>query len=210
MNMTHENPKLAAVLLAAGPSSRLGQPKQLLSIEGESLVRRSSQLILAMNNIAGLTLVSGFESDRVEYEVEDLPVDIAYNRSWEQGMGASIACGVRKLPDGPDGVLLMVCDQWRLEKDDLSRLIAAWSTDISSIHVACWHEEKAFVSGPPVIFPRKIIPELISVDPGRGARQVIDRHMENVEFVKLENARFDLDNPEDLELIPGYCQQPSR
>ena len=191
-------------MLAAGPSSRLGQPKQLISIHGESLVRRTARLLLSMD-IASVTLVSGFDAKNVESEVEDLPLDIACNHGWEQGMGSSISCGARQMLQNPDGVLMMVCDQWRLEKDDLSRLISAWYSDISRLYVTCWNEGKAFVSGPPVIFPRKTIPELISVQPHRGARQVIDRNMEIAEFVKLDNARFDLDNPEDLELIPGHA-----
>jgi CTP:molybdopterin cytidylyltransferase MocA len=64
--------------------------------------------------------------------------------------------------------------------------------------VANWKEGKALVSGPPVIFPRKLIPELKSMQVNRGARQLIDRHMALVEFVDIQNAAFDLDRPEDL------------
>jgi CTP:molybdopterin cytidylyltransferase MocA len=113
-------------------------------------------------------------------------------------MGASINAGARALPLGPDGVLVTVCDQWRLESADLAHLANRWLSDISRICVACWNEGEAFVSGPPVIFPRKLIPELKGMQPSRGARQLIDRYMDLVDYVEMQNAAFDLDRPEDL------------
>ena len=197
-----ERSSLAAILLAAGPSSRLGQPKQLVRLEGECLVRRMAGLLSNMG-LASVTVVSGCEAERVEAELRDLPVTIVHNRSWEEGMGSSIACGARSLPDGLNGVLISVCDQWHLREADLSALISAWLSDISRICTACWHEGEAFVSGPPVIFPRKVIPELKYLFENRGARQVIDLHMDIVEFVEIENAAFDLDRPEDLDRLRG-------
>jgi molybdenum cofactor cytidylyltransferase len=190
-------PVLAALLLAAGPSTRLGQPKQLVRLGGESLVRRTARLLLSLRPVP-LVVVTGHEASRVEAELEGLPLEVVYNRHWAQGMGASINAGARTLPLGPEGVLLTVCDQWRLESADLARLTIHWISDISRICVASWREGEAYVSGPPVIFPRKLIPELKSMQVNRGARQLVDRYMELVEFVDLQNAAFDLDRPEDL------------
>lgn len=190
-------PALAAVLLAAGPSTRLGQPKQLVRVSGESLVRRTARLLLGLGP-ASLTVVTGHEAARIETELDGLELRRVYNRDWAQGMGSSINAGVRSLVGGADGVLVTVCDQWRVEQDDLLRLTACWSSDISRICVANWKEGDAFVSGPPVIFPRKLIPELKSMQEHRGARQLIDRYMDIVEYVEMENAAFDLDRPEDL------------
>jgi len=189
---------LGIVLLAAGPSSRLGQAKQLVEVGGECLVARSARLALSVQP-AQVIVVSGCEAERVRAELEGLPVNIVFNRAWASGMGASINCGVRAMAMGVSGVLLMVCDQWRLEATDLERLVAAWSSDPSRIYVACWKEGAAQVSGPPVIFPGRLVAELKSMQERRGARQLIDRHMDIVEFVEMENAAFDLDRPEDLE-----------
>lgn len=193
-------PILGSVLLAAGPSTRLGQSKQLVRIDGEALVRRSAGLLLDLD-VDYVTVVTGYGADKVAAELEDLQLGIVYNRDWQQGMGSSINCGARNMPQGVDGVLVMVCDQWRLERGDLRGLVEAWASDISNIYVSCWDEGDAFISGPPVIFPRKLIPELKGMHPSRGARQLIDRHMNLTEFVKMENAVFDLDRPEDLERL---------
>jgi molybdenum cofactor cytidylyltransferase len=194
------NPSLGVVLLAAGPSTRLGRPKQLVQVGSECLVSRAARLALSLEP-AFVTVVTGFEADRIEAELEQLPVATVYNRNWANGMGASINCGVRSMHRGVDGVLIMVCDQWRLEESDMERLFNAWSIDISRILVASWKEGSAYVSGPPVIFPRKLIPELKSMQENRGARQLIDRYMDIVEYVEMENAADDLDRPEDLERL---------
>jgi molybdenum cofactor cytidylyltransferase len=198
MNNNSPNPDLGVVLLAAGPSTRLGQPKQLVQVGDSCLVNRSARLALSLNP-ASVTVVTGFEAERVQAELEGLPVHVVLNRNWAKGMGSSINCGVRSMPGGAEGVMVMVCDQWRLEERDLERLYEAWQSDISRICVACWKEGTAYVSGPPVIFPRRLIPELKSMQENRGARQLIDRYMDLVEFVDMENAAYDLDRPEDLE-----------
>ena len=200
MNLEERKALLGGVLLAAGPSTRLGQSKQLVRLGGESLARKSARLMLDVG-LDHVTVVCGCSADRVKEELVDLPLGTVFNRDWDQGMGSSINCGVRLMPQGVDGVMLMVCDQWRLQAGDLNRLIEAWHTDISRVYVACWDEGEAFVSGPPAVFPRKLIPELKGMHPARGARQLIDRHMDLVEYVKMESAAFDLDRPEDMERL---------
>jgi CTP:molybdopterin cytidylyltransferase MocA len=191
---------LAAVLLAAGPSTRLGRPKQLVDVNGEKLVRRVARLLLELD-MAPVCVVSGCEAEAVESALAGLQAEVVYNRNWQLGMGASIACGARKVPGYVDGLLIAVCDQWKVESDDYQRLISAWKNDISRITVAEWKEGQANVSGPPVIFPRNVIPELKGMIENRGARQVIDRNMDIVEFVEMPDAAFDLDRPEDLAKI---------
>lgn len=203
------SPHIAALLLAAGPSSRLGQPKQLVRVGNQSLVRRATRLLLAQESVS-VTVVVGFDADRIKGEIQDLPVTVVENREWCEGMGGSISCGVGTMTVDADGILLMLCDQWCLEESDIAGLISAWSTDISEIYIAQWNEGKVLISGPPVIFPRKIKQELINVDKYRGARQLIDRHKDIVQYFRMENAALDLDRPEDFEqLIKLGGQSPS-
>lgn len=190
--------RLAAILLAAGPSSRLGQSKQLVEYRGESLVRRAARLALGLEP-QRLVTVLGCDADSVAATLDDLPLQIVRNRDWAGGMGASIAAGARALDRSTDGVLLMVCDQWRLSADDLAHLVARWRSQPQRIVLACWKDGRAYVTGPPVIFPIRFLQELRAIPPDRGARQVVDAHMDDVEFVELQNAADDLDRPEDLE-----------
>jgi len=192
--------KVGSVLLAAGPSSRLGQPKQLVKVNGESLVRRSARILLEAG-IDPVLVITGFAQEDIQNEIEDLPVQVVSNPEWALGMGGSIACGARNAPRGLDGLLVMACDQWRMESNDIEALVSRWYSDISRILLANWKEGEAYVSGPPVIFPRNLIRELKFIEKSRGARQVIDRFIDLVEFQTIENAAFDLDRPEDLERL---------
>jgi molybdenum cofactor cytidylyltransferase len=192
--------RVGCVLLAAGPSSRLGQPKQLVKVAGETLVRRSARIILEAG-IEPVLVVTGFAHEDIQNEVKDLSVEVVRNPEWALGMGGSIACGAKNSPRGLDGLLVMACDQWRMESSDIETLVSRWRSDISRIILANWKEGKADVSGPPVIFPRNLIRELKFIEKSRGARQVIDRFIDLVEFQTIENAAFDLDRPEDLERL---------
>ena len=204
MTKKPDSERFAAILLAAGPSSRLGQPKQLVKVNGESLVRRSARLLMGMNPVS-ITVVIGFAGDAVKLELHDLPVRLVRNDDWEQGMGGSIACGVNNIPEEVDGALVMLCDQWRLEGNDLTRLISAWSTDISRSSVASWYERKTFVYGPPALFTRNSFHELSNLSGSRGAKAVIGRQLEKVQFVEMKNAAYDLDKPKDLEQLIKRC-----
>ena len=193
---------LAAILLAAGPSSRLGHPKQLVRFEGETLVRRSARLLADVVD-GPVVVVCGCESERVSEQVADLPVQTVTSPDWELGMGGSISFGARFVPRFSDGIMVAVCDQWLLSRDDLDRLLKAWRSARQRIHAACWSEGAAHVSGPPVIFPGRLHGELKGLEKSRGARQVIDRHIDSVDFIEMESASCDLDRPEDLARLLG-------
>lgn len=195
-----ETGRIAIILLAAGPSSRLGQAKQLVRFDGESLVRRAARVALSLEPDS-ITVVTGFADKEVEHELRDLPVRLVRNDEWAQGMGGSIACGVRSVSEQVDGVLVMLCDQWRIEKDDLVSLILTWLSDISRVIVASWYEQEDPIYGAPVLFPRKYIRELRKLNGNRGAKALIDQNLEQVQFVELKNAACDLDRPEDLEQL---------
>ena len=205
MTKKAESGKFAAILLAAGPSSRLGQAKQLVRVDGESLVRRAARLVLSMDPVS-LTVVTGFAADAVEQELNHLPAKLVYNNEWEQGMGSSIAWGFKNISEDVDGVLITLCDQWRLEGSDLFSLISTWLVDISRISVASWYEEKARVYGPPALFPRYYIHELINLKGNEGARALIGQNLTNVQFIEMKNAAYDLDGPEDLERFLKWRQ----
>ena len=202
MKRTDPQHKLGAVLLAAGGSSRLGRPKQLLRVEGEALVARVVRRLTEVEPDS-LVVVTGSSSRLVEDELTGMPIQIVSNPRWEEGMAGSLATGVKKLPIGIEGVLIMLCDQWRVEHADLQALVQSWNTDISRIAAASWLEDGKRVIGPPAIFPTSLLEELTTLKGDRGARVVIGKHSDLVSLVAMKNARFDLDKPADLEEFPG-------
>jgi molybdenum cofactor cytidylyltransferase len=188
--------ELGAILLAAGGSARLGQPKQLLRKGGETLVARSAKTLLEQDP-ESLIVVTGCEADAVEHELRGLPLTVVRNQNWAGGMGNSLACGVDKLPLQIEGVLIMLCDQWRITSTDLESLITTWASDISRIVAASWEG----AHGPPVIFPRSMFPELSAIEGDAGAKSVLAKHRDMAEFVNINNARFDLDDEAGLKIM---------
>lgn len=196
--------KLTALLLAAGGSSRMGRPKQLIRVEGESLVRRMTRRLVALNS-GDVMVVTGSNSQAISDELSGLPIQLVSNPGWKSGMASSLAAGVKSLPDECEGVLILLCDQWQIDLNDLRELVHSWRVDISRISTACWHDEGRQVIGPPAIFPRTLFEELITLKGDRGARVVIEKHREQTSIVEMESACFDLDEPADLArgLDPG-------
>ena len=200
MTRTDSLQKLAAVLLAAGGSSRMGRPKQLLRIENEALVTRMARRLIDLGP-GSVMVVTGSAWQAVNDQLSGLPLQIVHNPRWEEGMASSLAAGVKNLPAEIDGVLIMLCDQWRVGLAGLQELVQAWTTDISLITAACWHDEGRQVIGPPAIFPSSLFEELTALKGDRGARVVIENHRDRAAFVAMKNARFDLDEPADLEVF---------
>jgi CTP:molybdopterin cytidylyltransferase MocA len=179
----------------------MGQPKQLLRIEDEALVTRMARSLIELEP-ASVLVVTGSASQAVSDQLSGLPVQVVHNPRWEEGMAGSLAVGVKNLPAEIDGVLIMLCDQWRVGLEDLQKLVQVWNADISQITAAYWDDDGQRVIGPPAIFPRALFEELTRLKGDRGARAVIEKHRERASFVAMANARFDLDEPADLEEFP--------
>ena len=115
----------ASILLAAGDSSRLGTPKQLLSINGESLLRRTARLAMEAGCSPNL-IVLGAHAEILKPEVDGGVFEILENPGWQEGMGSSIRVAMKSLfkrPTLPGAVLLLVCDQPNLSADLLAALL---------------------------------------------------------------------------------------
>lgn len=193
-----DDPRLAVLLPAAGASRRLGRPKQLLEIGGEALVRRTARRALALQP-ASLIVTTGSEHAAVCEALSDLPVMTVYNAAWASGLGGSIAAGARAVEAPVDGVLVLLCDQWRVTVEDLAELERRWREDPTRALAARWGKH----FGPPVIFPATSLPDLCALSGERGARSLLERDRAACRLVDLENAGFDLDMPGDLVKATG-------
>jgi molybdenum cofactor cytidylyltransferase len=185
--------RIAAVVLAAGASRRLGEPKQLIQIEGESLLRRSVRLAVEAG-CAPVLVVLGFAADRMRGELAGLAAEPVENPDWQEGMGSSLRRGVAAaMAARPlvDGVLAMVCDQPQLTAGHLRGLISRhWKT--GNAITASFYGGKA---GVPAVFGRPLFGELLDLQGDRGARRVLEGHAKEVETVAWPNGEIDIDMP---------------
>jgi molybdenum cofactor cytidylyltransferase len=192
--------RCAAVVLAAGPSTRLGQPKQLVRIDGESLLHRTARLALEVGCSPAL-VVLGFEAETLRAELHGLNIDLVVNHEWHEGMGASLRSGMEALRDSdpqPHAVLILVCDQPRLTADHLRTLLARHQ---SARPVAITASVYARRAGVPAIFSAKLFSALLASSGDRGARDLIRAHAAEVQGIPWPAGELDLDLPEDLTTI---------
>ena len=189
----------AAIILAAGDSSRMGAPKQLLELEGRSLLRRAVETAAAAR-CAPVIVVTGRESSRLAAELNQLPATIAFNANWEKGIGASIRVGANAaLSASPKigAMLLMLCDQPLITPHMLRALIEARE---ASGKPACV-SEYAGTLGPPVLIGRSLFPQLLSLPDDRGAKEMWADRPELVCRVACPAAQFDIDTTEDYQRL---------
>jgi molybdenum cofactor cytidylyltransferase len=189
-------PAVAAIVLAAGGSSRLGQPKQLVEVGGRSLVRRAADAAV----VAGcrpVLVVVGAVVEAVAREIAGLRtagVQAVECANWRDGMSASLRCGLRRLQSlpgpGPDAVVLLPCDQPALEPSVIGRLIAAWDGSTNG-RVGCGY---AGTVGSPALFGRSLFPALAALEGDRGARSLLSGAAE----VPWAAGANDVDTPQDL------------
>ncbi len=196
--------KVGVVLLAAGGSSRLGRPKQLLVHQGKTLVRRAAEAAVTAG-CGPVVAVLGAQAGAVAAELAGLPVHTVHNEAWEAGLGGSLRVGLRALeaagPAGADSVvdgsLVMLCDQLRVDADHLRALVKAFQRTEAPI-VASGYEG---TRGVPALFSRAIFPELEALAPDEGARGVIARKPSRVVEVALEGGGEDVDTKADLSRL---------
>jgi len=191
---------LEIVILAAGASSRLGSSKQLLTINGESLVYRAANTaskLAAIFNLKPPLVIVGKDQTEVKQSITDLPVLTIYNAQWQQGMGYSIATAVNHLDAQTSAVLIMTCDQVLLNSELLKPMIKKWQSNRQQIIASTYQE----TIGIPVIFPRQCFTELLKLNSDKGARQVIEKYKPQLLLFDLPEAAQDLDTREDAVQI---------
>jgi molybdenum cofactor cytidylyltransferase len=184
---------VTVVILAAGASSRLGRPKQLVQFQGRSLLRRAAETACASS--AGEVLaVLGYDASEMRRDLEGLRLRVLENPLWREGIGSTIRHAINSLPPASDGALLMVCDQPRLTAAHLDALIEAFSRTPDRPVASAYGGS----SGVPALFPRTLFGELLLLKGDRGAKRVLLAHKEELIDLPWPDGTFDVDSPPDV------------
>lgn len=190
-------PRIGAVILAAGPSRRMGQPKLVLTHEGVPLLRRAVDAALGAR-CDEVVVVLGAHGDLYAPLLNGTPVRIVQNPRYHEGMSSSIQAGIEALAEDVQAAMLMLADQPFIDASIIRRLIDTYLTSGKRI-VACQY---GAVRGAPTLFDRALFLELLVVHGDQGARQVIEAYPTQVATVEipLERAR-DVDTPADVRML---------
>jgi molybdenum cofactor cytidylyltransferase len=186
--------KIIPIILAAGSSSRLGQPKQLLVYQGITLLERVFEI--AKKVTKNTKIVVGNYSEEIIQLIDDKQV-ILHNPAAHEGMGTSIRVGVEAVKNEADAVLILLTDQPFVTFELLEKMIALYEESQAPI-IACDYGEQL---GVPILFDRQFFPELLQLSGDKGARAFLKNYPDQIKTVSFPEGKFDIDTPEDLVIL---------
>ena len=192
--MSH--PELSILIPAAGASKRLGQAKQLVNFNGTSLVQNAVDTALSLDP-REIIVVTGANAEAVKDAVVQARVNWIHNPHWSSGMGGSIALGATAISPESTGLMILLCDQWKIQVSDLQLLGETWQSDPERI--VCARAEG--VNMPPVIFPASYFNQLTELKGSQGARSLLVKYPGLLTAVSIKNAAIDLDTQGHLDKL---------
>jgi len=190
--MKMELPLHAAIILAAGASRRLGTAKQLLSNDGESLLRRATRMAQETNPMQTL-VVLGHDSDTLFATINDMNIQRVDCAEWSKGMGASLRSGMAQVSAECDGALILLCDQIELSTKHLHLLCNIWQQQPEHAVASVY----ANTMGVPALLPRSWFDRIASLQGDHGARDLLRSDPSVIGVLAPELAR-DIDTTQDL------------
>ena len=197
---------IAALVLAAGKSSRMGGPNKLLeTIAGRPLVRIVAEAALG-SKARPVIVVTGHQRERVEAALAGLPVRFAHNPHFADGLGGSLKAGIAALPAECDGVIVCLGDMPQVDAALIDKLIGSFDPDKGALVVV---PTIAGMRGNPVVWSRRFFADLMAVEGDVGARHLIGRYTEAVSEVPLTGiaALTDVDTPEALKAVKAELEK---
>ena len=178
---------LSVIILAAGSSSRMGTPKQLLKWKGDTLLSHSVKTAMGLK--AGpIYVVLGSNEEEHRKAIKDLPVTIVSNPAWANGMGSSLKAGLNVVREKSEAVLVMTCDMPFVTADHLKTLVKTDSDVVASKY--------GNSAGVPAKFSKKIYSDLLLISDTEGAKKIIEKH--SPVLIHLDSPT-DLDTPDDYQ-----------
>lgn len=190
-------PRVAGLVLASGMSQRFGATNKLrATIGGVSLLERTVQAYVGAQ-LRPLLVVVGHEAQAIELSLQRLPVRFVPNPDYELGQSRALVRGIKALSDDIDAVVIGVGDQPFLTADIIRSLLDRYERDRPILVAPRYAGQR----GNPVLFDRKLFPELLEVEGDQGGRSVMQRHSASIAWVEVADdlAAHDVDTPADLE-----------
>ena len=184
-----------AVVLSAGESSRMGRPKALLPIDGQTFIERIVTA-LKQSGIERVIVVLGFNAEEMRREIEHLPVEILVNQDYQQGQLSSLQTALRRLNGEKDcdAILVHLVDHPYLSAAVVNRMIDRYRGSKNSIVIPKFQGKR----GHPVLFDRSLFAELLAAPLDQGAKAVVNAHRDQTLEIDTEDigVTLDIDTPE--------------
>jgi len=188
--------QVGAIVLAAGGSVRMGEPKQLLPIDGQPMVRIVVEAVCGAE-LDQVVVVTGAYADEVAQALAGLPVEIVASEAWSNGMSASLREGLSALRPEMRAALIVLADQPALTSGLIESIAARYrATEAPIVAPVCLGRR-----GNPVLFDKTLFTELLAVEGDQGGRAVLARYVAEVEQVEVDDPAvlFDVDTLHDYQ-----------
>jgi molybdenum cofactor cytidylyltransferase len=196
-----EQSSIAIIILAAGASTRMGRPKQLLEYKGRSLIQHAVE-VATTSVCHPIIVVLGAYCDRIKPEIV-ASVETIENPFWHQGMSTSIRMGIETLNQSypkTEAAILMLCDQPFVSPNLIKRLIEVYRTTSAPIVAS----EYTQILGVPALFDRALFSQLTQLSSDMGARKIIQKYIGQLARVSFPQGIIDIDTPQDYSSASAH------
>ena len=187
---------IAIIILAAGASTRFGSAKQLVQIDGKSLLEIA--LSVASDVSSNIVVVLGANASLIKNEIKNHHVFTIQNDNWEEGMSSSIRCGLSfllKEKSFVDAAIIMVCDQPYVTSSLIKKMIATYQESKKLIVASAYNN----TIGTPVLFDKLFFSPLLLLKGKNGAKKIVEENMDSAVTVSFPLGNIDIDTKEDYE-----------
>ena len=197
---------VSLIILAAGASTRMGMPKQLLMIEGKTLIRRVSEMAID-TSCHPIVVILGANKEPIRKEIEKIPLTIIENTKWEDGMSSSIKMGLvgaylthRDI----DAVIFLTVDMPFVSVELINKMIKKATEDPDNQIVASFYENQV---GIPVLFKRSVFNDLLELKGDEGAKKLVMENKDKTSLIDFPKGKFDLDTIDEYWNFVGQINQ---
>ncbi|MEH1946949.1 MAG: nucleotidyltransferase family protein [Nostoc sp.] len=204
----NEKSTIAIMILAAGASTRMGTPKQLLLYQGRSLLQYTTEIAIA-SVCQPVVVVLGANAEQIHPQIKQLPVRVVKNSDWACGMSSSIKSGIEllnNLPQKIEAVVITLCDQPFVSPQIINQLVDTYYSTKKTI-IAC---EYGDTLGVPALFSQTFFSELAALKETSGAKKVINNNLNEVFSIPFPLGDIDIDTPKDYEQLLSITKRPTQ
>jgi molybdenum cofactor cytidylyltransferase len=191
--------KVGLIILAAGSASRMGQPKQLLDYQGQSLILHAVNVALA-SRCQPIIVVLGAYMEEIQPQIMTKPVQIVENSQWQMGLSSSIRAGVNalfKTNSQLDAVIISLADQPLVSAQVFTCMIQFYQ-ETKKVIIASSYQQTI---GVPALFSSSLFTELLQLQGDKGAKALIQKYIDQVLIVPIPEAATDIDTPDDYQQL---------
>ncbi|MEH2228849.1 MAG: nucleotidyltransferase family protein [Nostoc sp.] len=201
----NEKSTIAIMILAAGASTRMGTPKQLLLYQGRSFLQYITEIAIA-SVCQPVVVVLGANAEQIHPQIKQLPVKVVKNLDWASGMSTSIKSGIEllnNLPQKIEAVVITLCDQPFVSPQIINQLVDTYYSTKKPI-IAC---EYGDTLGVPALFSQTFFSELATLKETSGAKKVINQNLNELFSIPFPLGDIDIDTPKDYEQLLSITKE---